>query len=80
MRCPPGDEIYRDEKLSVFEVDGYLNPIYCENLCYLAKLFIDHKNLAFDIEPFLFYIACEYDQDGYHIIGYFSKEKDFSRP
>lgn len=61
LRAPPGDEIYRDDRVSVFEVDGQKNPTYCENLCYLSKLFLDHKNLAHDTEPFLFYIGCEYD-------------------
>jgi len=51
-----------------------------ENLCLLSKLFLDHKNLSSDMDPFLFYIACEYDETGYHIFGYFSKEKDFSKP
>ena len=64
----------------MFEVDGARQQIYCENLCYLSKLFLDHKNLAHDCEPFLFYIGCEYDEHGYHIFGYFSKEKEFSRP
>ena len=78
--CPPGDEIYRDGNVSVFEVDGQWQQIYVENLCLLSKLFLDHKNLASDMDPFLFYIACEYDETGYHIFGYFSKEKDFSKP
>jgi histone acetyltransferase MYST1 len=56
LRHPPGDEIYRDEHLSVFEVDGKDNKIYCQNLCLLAKLFLDHKTLYYDVEPFLFYI------------------------
>lgn len=43
LRHPPGDEIYRDGHLSVFEVDGKKNKIYCQNLCLLAKLFLDHK-------------------------------------
>ena len=38
-----GDEIYRDGNLSVFEVDGKENKVYCQNLCLLAKLFLDHK-------------------------------------
>jgi histone acetyltransferase HTATIP len=33
----------------------------CQNLCLLSKLFIDHKTLYYDVEPFLFYILCEYD-------------------
>ena len=40
---PPGREIYRKDGYSFFEVDGKLNKIYCQNLCLLAKLFLDHK-------------------------------------
>lgn len=78
LRHPPGDEIYRDRHISVFEVDGSKHKIYCQCLCLLAKLFIDHKTLYYDVEPFLFYIVCESDKDGYHVVGYFSKEKDSS--
>ena len=74
-KVPPGDEIYRKGNLSVFEVDGDKNKTYCQNLCLLAKLFLDHKTLYYDVEPFLFYIMTEADSDGFHIIGYFSKEK-----
>ena len=41
----------------------------------LAKLFLDHKTLYYDVEPFLFYIVCEVDSSGAHMVGYFSKEK-----
>lgn len=60
---PPGQEIYRDtnNRISVFEVDGDVFSLYCQNLCLLSKLFIDHKTLYYDVEPFLFYILCEYD-------------------
>ena len=44
-----------------------------QNLCYLAKLFLDHKTLYYDVDPFLFYIMCEVDKSGCHIVGYFSK-------
>ena len=76
LRHPPGNEIYRDDKISMFEVDGKTESIYCENLSYLSKLFLDHKTLAWDVDPFLFYILTEYDKYGYHFVGYFSKEKD----
>lgn len=72
---PPGDEIYRHNSVSVFEVDGRKNPVYCQNLCLLAKLFLGSKTLYYDVEPFLFYVLCEYDEFGYHFVGYFSKEK-----
>lgn len=79
LKCPakhpPGDEIYRHGSVSVFEVDGRKNPVYCQNLCLLAKLFLGSKTLYYDVEPFLFYILCEYDELGYHFVGYFSKEK-----
>jgi histone acetyltransferase SAS3 len=79
LKCPakhpPGDEIYRDKSVSVFEVDGRKNPVYCQNLCLLAKLFLGSKTLYYDVEPFLFYIMTEYDEFGCHFVGYFSKEK-----
>ena len=76
MRQPPGAEIYRKGTLSVWEVDGREHKLYCQNLCLLAKLFLDHKTLYFDVVPFLFYILCEVDKQGAHIVGYFSKEKE----
>lgn len=45
----------------------------------MSKLFLDHKNLTFDTDPFLFYCMCEYDETGYKVGGYFSKEKEFSK-
>ncbi|KAI7906059.1 acyl-CoA N-acyltransferase [Cokeromyces recurvatus] len=75
VKYPPGDEIYRDGKISIFEVDGRKNKMYCQNLCLLAKMFLDHKTLYYDVEPFLFYIMTETDEKGCHFVGYFSKEK-----
>jgi histone acetyltransferase MYST1 len=75
MRHPPGKEIYRELGLSVYEVDGKESRVYCQNLCLLAKLFLDHKTLYYDVDPFYFYIICQVDDGGAHIVGYFSKEK-----
>uniref|UniRef100_A0A8C2GD26 Histone acetyltransferase n=2 Tax=Cyprinus carpio TaxID=7962 RepID=A0A8C2GD26_CYPCA len=75
-RQPPGKEIYRRNNISVYEVDGKDHKIYCQNLCLLAKLFLDHKTLYFDVEPFIFYILTEVNKQGAHIVGYFSKEKE----
>ena len=61
-RHPPGTEIYRKDNLSVFEVDGNVNKIYCQNLCLLVKLFLDHKTLYYDVEPFLFYVLTRNDE------------------
>ncbi|XP_015671941.1 histone acetyltransferase KAT6B isoform X1 [Protobothrops mucrosquamatus] len=72
---PPANEIYRRKDLSVFEVDGNISKIYCQNLCLLAKLFLDHKTLYYDVEPFLFYVLTKNDEKGCHLVGYFSKEK-----
>lgn len=76
LRQPPGREIYRKGPLSVYEVDGKDQKIYCQNICLLAKLFLDHKTLYFDVEPFLFYVLTYVDREGAHMVGYFSKEKD----
>jgi hypothetical protein len=49
--------------------------IYCQNLCLLSKMFLDHKSLFYDVEPFLFYVMTECDDIGSRFLGYFSKEK-----
>ncbi|KAM0682218.1 Histone acetyltransferase [Mitosporidium daphniae] len=82
---PPGREIYRSSPMSseassiyalgLFEVDGRRQKTYCRNLSLLAKLFLDHKTLYYDVDPFLFYILVAYDAHGAHLVGYFSKEK-----
>lgn len=36
-------------------------------------MFIDHKTLYYDVEPFLFYVMTEVDDNGCHLVGYFSK-------
>ena len=90
---PPGNEIYRKDSVSFFEIDGRKNKVsllsyfcdhisfmcmcttqaYAQNLCLIAKLFLDHKTLYYDTDPFLFYVMTEYDQYGFHMVGYFSK-------
>ena len=76
LKGPPGREIYHKHNLSVYEVDGKDAKVYCQCLCLLSKLFLDHKTLYFDVESFVFYILTERDEDGTHVVGYFSKEKD----
>jgi histone acetyltransferase MYST1 len=75
VRAPPGRQIYLEDEVSMFEIDGKDHKIYCQNLCLLAKLFLDHKTLYYDVDSFLFYVLCEVDASGHHIVGYFSKEK-----
>ena len=61
-RHPPGDEIYRHDNISMFEIDGKKAKIYCQSLCLLSKLFLDHKTLYYDVDPFLFYVMTEVDE------------------
>ncbi|KAJ4294747.1 Histone acetyltransferase [Collariella sp. IMI 366227] len=80
MKCtlqhPPGNEIYRDDFVSFFEIDGRRQRTWCRNLCLLSKMFLDHKTLFYDVDPFLFYVMTTRDDRGNHLIGYFSKEKE----
>ncbi|CAF0842834.1 unnamed protein product [Didymodactylos carnosus] len=75
---PPGNEVYRNGTISFFEIDGRKNKNYAHNLCLLAKLFLDHKTLFYDTDPFMFYVLTEFDNQGFHIVGYFSKDKESS--
>jgi histone acetyltransferase MYST1 len=77
-RHPPGREVYRKGNVSVWEVDGAQQRLFAQCLCLLAKLYIDHKTLFFDVSPFLFYVLTEADAQGAHVVGYFSKEKQSS--
>ena len=62
--------------LTCYEVDGSKAKVYCQCLCLLAKLFLDHKTLYYDVDPFLFYVLCEENAEGEEeLAGYFSKEK-----
>lgn len=76
MLHPPGNEIYRDDYVSFFEIDGRRQRTWCRNLCLLSKLFLDHKTLYYDVDPFLFYCMTTRDEHGCHLVGYFSKEKE----
>lgn len=75
QRYPPGDEIYRGSDFAFFEIDGTTQRVYCENLSYVSRMFLDHKNIYNSIEAFLFYVLCEVKEDGFHFVGYFSKDK-----
>lgn len=48
---------------------------HLQNLAYLAKMFLDHKTLFYDVNLFFFYVMTELDEYGYHVVGYYSKEK-----
>ncbi|KAJ9069150.1 Histone acetyltransferase [Entomophthora muscae] len=76
LRHPPGKEIYRNKDISFFELDGRIQKPYCRWLGLLSKLFLDHKTLYYDMDPFLFYVMTQNDEYGCHILGYFSKEKE----
>lgn len=79
MRCgarhPPGDEIYRDGCLSVFEVQSATSPAYARRLCLLGKLFLDHKVLLRPPPSYAFYTLVKWQQGGgCELLGYFSKD------
>ncbi|THV02417.1 histone acetyltransferase [Dendrothele bispora CBS 962.96] len=76
MMHPPGNEIYRHEDISFYEIDGKRQLTWCRNLSLLSKCFLDHKTLYYDVTPFMYYVMVQRDSVGCHIIGYFSKEKE----
>ncbi|KAK7196007.1 histone acetyltransferase [Novymonas esmeraldas] len=82
LRHPPGNEVYRDpvRRLVVLELDGSLEPTFCEHLALLSKLFLEHKALDHDMTPFLFYVLCSVEAHGLQVLGYFSKEKQTPEP
>ena len=87
---PPGNKIYDmaispdkstskkenriSTSISIYEIKGNEHKLFCQNLCLIAKLFLDHKSIYFDVSPFKFYVLYEKDSNGFHLVGYFSKE------
>jgi histone acetyltransferase HTATIP len=72
LKHPPGNEIYRNDSIqniSFFELDGRKQRGYARNLCLLSKLFLDHKTLYYDVDPFLFYVLVRTDETGSHLLG-----------
>ena len=37
-------------------MDGTKEKLYCQNLSFIAKLFLDHKTLYYDVDLFFFYV------------------------
>ncbi|KAL2223210.1 acyl-CoA N-acyltransferase [Thermoascus aurantiacus ATCC 26904] len=76
---PPGTKIYEHGGYAVWELDGEDHKLFAQNLSLFAKLFLDHKSVFFDVASFLYYILTYTDPrnpgGGYHVLGYFSKEK-----
>ena len=62
--CEPGMVSPVTSVAVCWQVDGKKNKVYCQSLCLLSKLFLDHKTLYYDVDPFLFYILCECDAEG----------------
>ncbi|KAJ6600761.1 acyl-CoA N-acyltransferase [Mycena sp. CBHHK59/15] len=72
---PPGRKVYQRGAHSIWEVDGAVQKLYCQNLSLFGKLFIDVKTLFFDCDNFLFYMMTDADSKSDHVLGFFSKEK-----
>ncbi|KAJ7472243.1 acyl-CoA N-acyltransferase [Mycena galericulata] len=72
---PPGRKVYQRGAHCIWEVDGAVQKLYCQNLSLFGKLFIDVKTLFFDCDNFLFYMMTDATPKHDHVLGFFSKEK-----
>ena len=75
FRHPPGRRMYQRGAHIIWEVDGAQEKLYVQNLCLFGKLFIDHKTVCFDVEPFVCYVLTAATSQFDHVLGFFSKEK-----
>lgn len=81
-----GKLVYRDDvsPYLIRQVRGYLEPLFCQNLCLFGKLFLDDKSVYYNVNQFDFYVLYGFDpndmpQDSYKEpnfkpMGFFSKE------
>jgi len=70
---PPGLEIYRQNGISIFAIDGSEQPIFCKNLCLLAKLFLFTKVQYANVDYFDFYLMIKDIEKECILVGFFSK-------
>lgn len=71
---PPGRRVYQRGAHTIWEVQGSEQKLYAQCLSLFGKLFIDHKTIFFDVEPFVFYVLTDASSSFDHPMGYFSKE------
>lgn len=47
---PPGRKAYHRDPVRIWEIDGEVEKLYCQNLSLFGKFFIDVKTLFFDLD------------------------------
>lgn len=79
----PGQKVYSHGSeregggWSIWEVDGSVETLFCQNLSLFAKLFLDNKSVFFDVSGFNYFLLVHTSPHTLEtqIIGFFSKEK-----
>ncbi|KAK4226652.1 males-absent on the first protein [Podospora fimiseda] len=83
MHTPPMIEetIHDQGEWSIYEVDGEVDVLFCQNLSLFAKLFLDNKSVFFDVTGFNYFLLVHTPplssspNPRPQIVGFFSKEK-----
>ncbi|CAJ0592003.1 unnamed protein product [Cylicocyclus nassatus] len=77
------DALTRIRNIEMIELGEEMLPqaSACKNKAYARTCvcwqgYLDHKTLYYDTDPFLFLCSCAPNDRGFHIIGFFSKEKE----
>ncbi|RDW73735.1 histone acetyltransferase-2 [Coleophoma crateriformis] len=87
VRCCERENLSRGRKIythgegsawTVWEVDGSVETLFCQNLSLFAKLFLDNKSVFFDVYSFNYFLLVHTPPSNPakpQIVGFFSKEK-----
>lgn len=72
-----GKLVYRDDESPylIRQVKGYVDELFCQNLCLFSKLFLDDKSVYYNTSQFDFYVV--YGFDKLDILSYNSKLPNF---
>ena len=71
---PPGSCIYQANDVALYEVDAARHMLFGQLLSLLAKVWLDHKVLLYNVHQFVLYVLTV----GRQVAGYFSKAKRYS--
>ncbi len=71
--------IFSDTTFEVYEVDGYVQQLYCERLLLFSKYFLEEKRVAdrlfsqmTQVSSFRFYVLTRESPHGDRMLRYFS--------
>lgn len=70
----PGKVMYSDGEVVIRKIKGFYNKLFCQNMCLMAKFFLDNKSVFYYLDYFDFYVAYQMLDRIEVPMGFYSRE------